>query len=91
MAIYEYDCPCCGRFETHQMIGTALGSYDCPECAEPARRIFSAPHLSSVPRSLGTAFDREEKSRDEPDVVTSVPGKRPGPQPHPALARLPRP
>lgn len=73
MATYEYDCPRCGRFETHQVIGTAPASHACPDCHRSARRVFSAPHLTSVPAPLRAALDRAERSRSEPDVVTEVP------------------
>ncbi|GAA0523799.1 hypothetical protein GCM10011581_49500 [Saccharopolyspora subtropica] len=84
MATYEYDCPRCGRFETRQPMGTAAAARDCPECRGPARRIFSVPHLASTPAPLGAALAREERSRDEPEVVTEVPKGQP-------LSRLPRP
>jgi putative FmdB family regulatory protein len=86
MATYEYDCPWCGRFETHQPIGTAAVSAACPECRQPARRIFSAPHLTTVPKWLTAARAREERSREEPEVVTEVPSGQPLPSP----SRLPR-
>ncbi|QIZ38483.1 FmdB family zinc ribbon protein [Saccharopolyspora sp. ASAGF58] len=91
MATYEYDCPRCGRFETHQPIGTASDSHDCPGCSRPARRVFSAPHLTTVPRQFAAALEREERSGAEPEVVTEVPPGRPRPAPHPVLSRLPRP
>ncbi|MGP4019537.1 FmdB family zinc ribbon protein [Saccharopolyspora sp. 5N708] len=91
MATYEYDCPRCGRFETHQPMGTASDSRACPECARPARRIFSAPHLSTVPARLRAALDREQRGREEPEVVAEVPREQPRPEPHRALSRLPRP
>jgi hypothetical protein len=52
--------------------------------------------VSFAPRALVAALDREEKSRYEPDVVTSLPrsGNRkatPMAPMTPALARLPRP
>ncbi|KAA5825832.1 zinc ribbon domain-containing protein [Saccharopolyspora hirsuta] len=76
MAIYEYDCPRCGRFETHQAIGTAADSHACPGCRCSARRVFSAPHLTTVPQQLSAALAREERSRSDPEVVTEVPPSR---------------
>ncbi|MEU6268486.1 FmdB family zinc ribbon protein [Saccharopolyspora shandongensis] len=90
MATYEYDCPRCGRFETHQPMGTAPASHECRHCGRPARRIFSAPHLAAVPARLAAALDRAERSGAEPEVVTEVPRGKP-PEPHPSLSRLPRP
>ncbi|MEV0081542.1 FmdB family zinc ribbon protein [Saccharopolyspora sp. NPDC050642] len=90
MATYEYDCPRCGRFETHQPMGTASASHECLHCGRPARRIFSAPHLAAVPARLAAALDRAERSGAEPEVVTEVPRRKP-PEPHPSLSQLPRP
>jgi hypothetical protein len=54
------------------------------------------PSLARVPRALGAALDHEEKTRTEPDLVTSLPPapahKRTPTVPlTPTLARLPRP
>jgi len=50
--------------------------------------------LGQVSKPLGDWLLREEMSRDDPTVVTELPG-RPGrptmPAPHPALQHLPRP
>ena len=65
-----------------------------PNALARARRAFSAPMLGNVSKPVGTLLGHEEKSRDEPEVVTQLPkrpGGRPAPPPHPALARLPRP
>jgi hypothetical protein len=51
--------------------------------------------LRLVAKPLGRLRDKEEQSRDAPDVATRVPPRlrRPVPPtpPDPALARLPRP
>ena len=77
MAIYEYRCDADGAFEVMLPIGTAPPSVACPECAGEARRVFSTPMLARAPRALVAALDHEEKTRHEPDVVTSLP-PRPG-------------
>ena len=96
MAIYEYRCERDGAFEVMLPIGTAPASIACPVCASEAGRVFSSPMLSFAPRALVAALDHEEKTRHEPDVVTSLP-----PRPRhertpvlpltPTLRRLPRP
>jgi putative FmdB family regulatory protein len=96
MALYDYRCDDDGVFEISRPIGTAPGSIACPMCAHEARRVFSSPMLTSTPPALVTALDHEEKTRHEPDVVTSPP-TRPAHQRTPVLAltpklrRLPRP
>ncbi|WP_455432870.1 FmdB family zinc ribbon protein [Streptosporangium soli] len=91
MATYEYCCSECGPYEVRLPMGTASVSGVCAKCGHPARRVFSAPHLSRVPSALAVALAGEERSQDEPVVVSGAPRERRRPRPHPATARLPRP
>lgn len=96
MAIYEYRCDDDGAFEMTRPLGTAPESVACPVCGSEARRVFSKPMLSLSPPALVAAIDHAEKSRDEPEVVTSLPRtgarKRTPVLPlTPSLRRLPRP
>ncbi|MET9341179.1 MULTISPECIES: FmdB family zinc ribbon protein [unclassified Nonomuraea] len=92
MAIYEYRCADCGRFEVRLPIGTATTTCDCPTCQRPAQRVFSSPYLSRVAPAVAAARASEERSQEAPEVVTSVPpARRRRSPPHPALSRLPRP
>ena len=96
MARYEYRCDDDGPFELMHPLGTAPESESCPVCGSPARRVFSPPMLKHMPTALVVAMDHAEKTRDEPDVVTSLPPrpahKRTPVLPlTPTLRRLPRP
>jgi putative FmdB family regulatory protein len=96
MAIYEYRCERHGAFDVMRPIGTAPTSVACPECAGEAARVFSNPMVSFAPRELVAARDHEQKTRYEPELVTSLPAKgarRPTPMATltPQLAKLPRP
>ena len=96
MAIYEYRCERDGAFEVTRPIGTAPSSFACPQCAGEAERVFSSPMMSFAPRALVAALDQEEKTRHEPDVVTSLPPAPAHKQTPvlpltPTLRRLPRP
>lgn len=97
MAVYEYRCEKHGVFEVVRRLGTATETATCSQCGEPAVRVVSLPMVMRASRSnLHAAMDRAEKSRHEPEVVTSLPttGARkqtPVVQMTPALARLPRP
>ena len=96
MAIYEYRCSHDGGFDVARPLGTAPPSMACPCCGEEAQRVFSKPMLRSAPRALVTAINHAEKTRHEPDVVTSLPrgGARrrtPVLPLTPQLRRLPRP
>ena len=96
MAIYEYRCERDGSFEVARPIGTAPASIACPVCASEADRVFSSPMVSFAPRGLVAALEHEEKTRHEPDVVTSLPPapahmRTPVAPLTPALRKLPRP
>jgi putative FmdB family regulatory protein len=97
MATYEYRCDRDGVFELTRRLGTAPESVTCPVCGSQARRVFSIPMVRCGSRTAwSAAVERAEKSRDEPDVVTSLPStgaRRPTPvlPLTPTLRRLPRP
>jgi putative FmdB family regulatory protein len=96
VTVYEYRCGDDGPFSVRLPLGSAPSSLACPRCAGESPRVFSAPALKRVPRDLVRALDHEEKTRHEPDIVTSLP-----PRPKhertpvlpltPTLAKLPRP
>jgi hypothetical protein len=73
MASYLYECPRCGPWEIQRPIGTAGSTAECPGCAAPGPRRYTAPLLSRTPGALSSARGREEASRDAPAVTTSVP------------------
>jgi putative FmdB family regulatory protein len=96
MAIYEYRCDDDGTFEVVRPLGTAPESITCAVCGSEARRVFSKPMLSFTPPALVAAIDHAEKTRDEPDVVGSLPPadarrRTPVLPLTPRLRRLPRP
>jgi hypothetical protein len=95
VATYQYQCPEHGLLDVIMPIGTAPPNFRCRNCDRDSARVFSAPMLSLVPRALVSAMDRADKSRDQPDVVTSLPPRplrRPNPAlANPALRKLPRP
>ena len=96
MAIYEYRCERDGSFEVTLPIGTAPPSIACPDCADEAERVFSSPMVSFAPRELVAALDHEEKTKTDPDIVTSLPRRpkherTPMAPLTPALKKLPRP
>ena len=97
MPIYEYRCDQHGVSEITRPLGTAPKSVTCLVCGSQAQRVFSVAAVRSGSRgALLAAMDHAEKSRHEPDVVTSLPStgaKRSTPvlPLTPALRRLPRP
>ncbi len=73
MATYEYQCYDHGHFEVTRALGTSPESIECPVCESDSMRVFSKPMLSFSNPALVAAIEHSEKSRDEPEVVTSLP------------------
>jgi hypothetical protein len=93
VATYPYRCPEHGDFDVHRPIGTAAGTSLCPCCSADAIRVFSAPMLAHTSRAVAAALQRDEKSREAPEVVTAPPSRRPVRQQqatNPVLRSLPR-
>ncbi|MEU6810370.1 FmdB family zinc ribbon protein [Streptomyces sp. NPDC046831] len=92
MATYEYSCSCCGPFDVRLPMGEAPARHGCPRCSGAARRVYSSRGLTPAPSAVTGLREQEEKSRENPSVVTRVPPRAAAPKPvHPAVARLPRP
>lgn len=93
MAVYVYRCDAHGVTERSLPIGTAPQTTTC-SCGAAAIRVFTPPRLSLGDATRRALIDRTERTRDEPEVVSS-PGPRPDRRPpaatNPALRRLPRP
>ncbi len=94
MATFLYRCPADGIVELRGPVGTAPSQVSCPTCAGDARRAYTPPLVSGGSRSAMALIDRTERTRDEPEVVTSLPPRGRAPRPtalNPAWQRLPRP
>lgn len=97
MALYEYRCETDGNFDIQRPLGTAPESVACAVCGAASRRVISAPMVLTSNRSAwSAAIAHAEKSRHEPEVVSSLPSAGPGrrittAQMTPALRSLPRP
>ena len=97
MIVYEYRCDRDGVFELLRPLGAQPASTACPVCRdERARGALEHRRGEDAPRPLVAAIDHAEKSRTEPEVVTSLPpsGRRrrtPVVPLTPTLRRLPRP
>ncbi|MCM3847705.1 zinc ribbon domain-containing protein [Pseudonocardia sp. DR1-2] len=93
MATYSYRCRVHGEFDARLPLGAAPGSRGCPVCGTQAPRRWSGVAL--LGRGPAVALvDRCERSRTEPEVVTSIPARpRTARRPAPSAAahRLPRP
>ena len=97
MATYEYRCVQDGLFDITRPLGTAPAFVACTVCGSEARRVISVPMVRTRSRGGWTAaIDHAEKSRYEPEVVTSLPStgarrRTPVIPLTPTLRGLPRP
>lgn len=97
MATYEYQCQQDGVIEISRPIGLAPESIICSVCGASAVRMISVPMIrNKAPVAFTAAIDRADKSRYEPEVVTSLPQTNRSKYPpkilqNPALKNLPRP
>ena len=96
MVAYEYRCSSHGVFVVTQSMGDATDTVACLACDQDAVRVYSAPMLRRAPPNRVALIDKAEKSRDEPELVTSLPPHHPSKRtplapPNPTLQRLPRP
>jgi putative FmdB family regulatory protein len=97
MALYEYRCEQDGVFEIMRPLGTAPPSVPCGVCGSQALRVISVPRILTGTRTAWmAAMDHSQKSRYEPEVVSTLPSagaprRSRTLQMTPALQRLPRP
>ena len=79
MPIYAFSCTSCGLFDVARAMADAAEPAPCPTCGGQARRVFTPPGLPLLAKPVRRAFDLEEKSTHEPEVVTQKKGR---PMPH---------
>jgi putative FmdB family regulatory protein len=97
VALYEYRCNQDGVFDESRPLGTAPESVACPLCGAAARRVISVPMVRcGSRRAWAAAIEHADKSRYQPEVVTSLPSAGTSRQSaalslNPALRHLPRP
>ncbi|MGD9530784.1 zinc ribbon domain-containing protein [Pseudonocardia sp.] len=93
MATYTYRCAVDGPVDLRVPIGTAPVTIACPTCGVLSPRMITAPMLGLADRGRMAVIDRSERSRTEPDVVSSLPRRpgRPAAPFDPRTRTLPRP
>jgi putative FmdB family regulatory protein len=71
--LYPFACAACGPFDVQRPMAAAAEPADCPQCAERAVRIYTAPGSTTrTPGAMAEAVD--ERSRHAPERVTRAPG-----------------
>jgi len=98
VANYTYGCADDGLVEVTLPVGTAPPHLECPQCGQPARRVYRPPMVSAADRTRMTLIDSTNGSADRPEVVTAIPQggrmnrrRTPTAPPDPRLRKLPRP
>lgn len=70
MPLYDYHCTDCGGFRSWQSMSESHRDAMCPACHRAASRIVTAPALALMPNNNRIAHARNEKSADQPEMVT---------------------
>ncbi|MGI9452710.1 MAG: FmdB family zinc ribbon protein [Geminicoccaceae bacterium] len=70
MPLYDYRCKHCGDFRSWQSMNESDADVACPSCEQRASRLVAAPSLALMPANNRIAHTRNEKSADQPEVVT---------------------
>ena len=70
MPLYDYDCTQCGPFRAWNSMQQSSAAVACPTCAAPSVRIIAAPALNLMNPNTRIAHYRNEKSANEPRVVS---------------------
>jgi len=81
MLLYEYRCAECGPFDHRRESRHASDPLPCPECATPARRVFTPPGTRSRSGPLGGVSSVEQSRVDraltgEPTITSAPRGRR---------------
>lgn len=77
MPTYVYRCDAgrgCGEFERRYPIAEVPAVLNCPECADSARRVITAPALGVGDSPAMRLHDATAATADRPAVVSAVPG-----------------
>jgi putative FmdB family regulatory protein len=70
MPLYDYCCTQCGPFREWGAMSEAAAPAPCPGCGIGAPRTITAPSVSTLSGANRVAHSRNEKSADEPRVVS---------------------
>ncbi len=92
MATYVFRCPACAVFEQQLSIESVTSESECPSCGASAKRVYTAPGLTTTPAALNRAAELAGSSADSPQVTHSIPAARArsrGPAGTPVAARGP--
>lgn len=78
MPLYDYSCEHCGPFREWQSMSKCTAPSDCPTCGNPGARVVTAPFIADMNPYSRIAHQRNEKSADEPKVMSHAQLNRAG-------------
>ncbi len=70
MPLYDYSCEHCGPFEAWQSMSECRAPFDCPTCGDLGARVVTAPFIADMNPNSRVAHQRNEKSADEPQMMS---------------------
>ena len=70
MPRYDYSCKACGPFTEWRSMSFAADPMACPTCGRRSGRAISAPFIANMNPHTRIAHHTNEKSADQPNVVT---------------------
>lgn len=76
MPTYVYRCTDCGESQQSFPMSEKPSSIPCPQCHEPARSVFTAPHLGAGSTTAHRLIDATKRTAEAPAVVSQLPGSR---------------
>lgn len=70
MPVYDYRCDECDcEFTMLMPMSRSSDAMPCPGCEHSARRVISAPHLSTMRAEMRAAHQTNERSAHEPKMT----------------------
>jgi putative FmdB family regulatory protein len=70
MPLYDYQCRVCGQFKEFRPLSKWDKDTKCPNCGSASKRSVASPRLQCVSRNVRVAHERNERSAEEPRVMS---------------------
>ena len=80
MPLYDYSCEACGPFRDWRPMSKAADPVPCPTCEGSAARSVATPFVANMNPHTRIAHQRNEKSANEPQVMTREQVQKLGPK-----------
>lgn len=77
MPLYDYVCAECGPFRLMRPMNEYLDPGHCPDCGTMALPQLAAPRLADMQPARREAHRRNERSANEPKLVSAAPRASP--------------